>query len=144
MRLLQQAPQSFELAMLQRIDERVDPSDLRINMAAAIRLSSLCLAATLVVGRASQRAVLARIDDSDKQLFGKRNNSVLERAAVQQKRVTAPAQRGRELVHHAYLDTCRLAFCALARQCRLDSVQVGLQPRGNCNQERGGRAEARP
>src|SRR5229473_3281160 len=68
MRLLEQNAQSFEFALLERFDERVDASDLRVDMPPPFRIASLRFTTALVVRRVGERAVLARVDDGDHEL----------------------------------------------------------------------------
>src|SRR5229473_7669782 len=58
-RLLQQPPDLVKVAPPQRINERVHARDLRVDVAPALRVESLCLAPPLVVGSVCQRAVLS-------------------------------------------------------------------------------------
>src|ERR1700682_2669093 len=112
-------------------------------MAAPLGIAGLRFAASLVVWGGRKGAVLAGLDDCDRELVWKWNLLVVKRRAVEEQRVPAPPERRRELIHDADLDTGRALLRTLAGKRRLLGVQIRTQSDSHCNQQRSGRADAR-
>src|ERR1700682_3909923 len=89
-RLLQQPPELIEVAPPQRIDKRMNARDLGVHVATPFGIDGLGLTPPLVLCGRSQRAMLAGIDNRNRQLVWKWDLLILERRAIEQQRVAAP------------------------------------------------------
>src|ERR1700682_5244327 len=112
--------------------------DLGVHMATPLGIAGLGLTPPLVVWGRSQRAMLAGIDNRNRQLVWKWDLLILERRAIEQQRVAAPPSCGGELIHDADLPSRRALLGALARKCRLFAVHLGTQSNSH-RHEQGGR-----
>src|SRR5260370_5180169 len=128
MRFLEQHAQSFEAALFEGIDESMDASDLRVEVAPPFRVARLRFASPLVVRRIRKRTMLARINDRDHKLVGERHGLLFGWRAVEQQRVPAAAESGSELVHHAYMHARGPLLGTLACEARLNSANLRAQP----------------
>src|SRR6266566_810793 len=141
-RLLEEHSQLFEAALFERVDEGVHARYLGVDVAPALRDPSLGLAPAFVVGRVRERAMLARVDDRDRELVRKRHRLIFEGRAVQQQGVPAASQRRRELVHHAHVHAGSTLLRTLTRKRCLGAVELRTQAHRYRDQQGGRRAEA--
>src|SRR5258706_457463 len=91
MGLLEQNSYSFVAMFLERVDECMHASNLRIDVTHALGVARLRLAPALVVWSLGKVAMLARVDDRDDELFRKWHGLIFEGRAVEEQRVAAPS-----------------------------------------------------